>query len=338
MVVNHGDANLTPPGRFAISRCLPTARSESLDSGSTAEAGLATEVVERSTARRLPSGAVREITPAGETVRPFLNPLRAVLHLWHHRDLIHQLTVRDLVARYRGSFLGVLWSLLLPLLMLCVYTFVFSMVFTARWGTQPDGRGQVALILFAGLIPYNFFAEMIGGAPVLVISNPSYVKRVVFPLEVLPLVKLGSALFQAFVSAGVLLVAVLLARHSLSPTVLLMPVAWIPLVILALGATYALAALGVFVRDVGQAVTVILPFLFFLTPIVYPLEAVPAAFQVFAWMNPIAHVVEDARRTAIFAMMPKWRAFAINCTLSSALAFASFLFFMRSKRHFHDAL
>jgi len=281
---------------------------------------------------------VREITPAGDPVRPFLNPVRTGLHLWRQRHLVRQLTVRDLAARYRGSFLGFLWSLLVPIAMLAVYTFVFSYVFRARWGVDEEHRSLVPLLLFAGLIPFNMFSEVVSIAPMLVVGNASYVKRIVFPLEILPLVKLLGALVHALVSAAVLVAAMLIARTTPPPTFALMPLAWLPLLLLTVAVTYVLAALGVFVRDVGQAIAIVLPFVFFLTPIVYPPEAVPAQLQFVPWMNPIAHVVDDARRTAIFGMGLKWRAFAINTLLCGTLAFGGFLFFMKSKRAFHDAL
>jgi lipopolysaccharide transport system permease protein len=285
-----------------------------------------------------PSTLVREVTPVGEAVRPFLNPLRIVVHLWRHRHLVRHLTVRELAARYRGSFLGIMWSMLLPLFTLAIYTFVFSLVFKARWGVADQGRGLVALILFAGIIPFNVFSEVVSVAPSTILGNPGYVKRVVFPLEVLPLVKFLGALVQGLVSAVVLVLAIAIMRGTLSPTLAFMPIAWVPLLLLALGTSYGLSALGVFVRDVGQAVVVILPFLFFLTPIVYPIEAVPAQLRFIPWMNPLAHVVEDARRTAIFGLAPNWRAFANNCVLCGTFAYVGFLFFMKSKRAFHDAL
>jgi lipopolysaccharide transport system permease protein len=281
---------------------------------------------------------VREITPAGEAVRPFLNPLHTLAHLWRQRHLVRQLTARDLAARYRGSFLGIVWSLLVPMMMLALYTFVFSVVFRARWGVDENHKGMVALVLFAGLIPYNMFSEVVAVAPTLVVGNANYVKRVVFPLEILPLVKFLAAFVHALISAGVLVLAIVVARQTPPPTLVLMPIAWIPLVLLTLAVTYVFAALGVFVRDVGQAIAIVLPFIFFLTPIVYPPEAVPDRFAFVPWMNPIAHVVDDARRTAIFGMGLKWRAFAINCVLCGGLAFAGFLFFVKSKRAFHDAL
>ncbi len=281
--------------------------------------------------------SVRALTPAGEPIRPFLNPWRAVVHCWRLRSLVSELTRRELAARYRGSFLGALWSLLAPNLMLSAYTFVFSIIFKGRWGNHDQGHGQFALTLFAGLVPYNVFAEVVGSAPALILGNASYVKRVVFPLEVLPLVRVLSATVQGLVSAAVLLLGVAVSG-GLSPVAVLTPVAWVPLLLLALAAAYALAALGVFVRDTAQAVTVLLPIIFFLTPIVYPLEAVPAGFQALLWLNPLTLVVEDCRRTAVFGLPPRWTWWSVSVFASAALALGSFVCFMKAKRGFHDAL
>jgi hypothetical protein len=202
-VTHHPDTPFEPPAAGAAARWTRTAEAARPEPSPIA--------TPRAT-------VVREVTPAGEAVRPYLNPLRIAAHLWQHRGLVRQLTVRDLAARYRGSFLGVFWSLLVPLLMLGVYTFVFSIIFPARWGVTDGGRGVVALILFAGLVPFNFFSEMVSVAPALVVGNPSYVKRVVFPLEVLPLVKCLSALFQALVSVAVLVFGLLVMRQAVPPS------------------------------------------------------------------------------------------------------------------------
>lgn len=285
-----------------------------------------------------PASPVRELTAAGQSIRPFLNPLRILAHLARHRHLTLQLTRRELAARYRGSLLGTVWALLVPLSTLAVYTFVFSVVFRARWGAADEGRGVFALTLFAGLIPFNVFSEVVSTSPVVVLGNPGYVKRVVFPLEVLPLVRFLCALFQGLVSAGVLVLGLVVLRGHVPATIALMLVAWIPLMLMAVASAYFLAALGVFIRDIGQAVIVVLPFLFFLSPIIYPIDAVPAPLRPFINLNPIAHVVEDCRRTAIFGVAPDWHWFVRTLVLGTILALAGFLFFMKSKRAFHDAL
>lgn len=280
---------------------------------------------------------VQEFSPAGDPLRRFLNPLYTLAHFWHSRHLISALTRRELAARYRGSFLGTLWSLLVPLLMLCVYTYVFSVVFKARWGTTTDSKGLVALTLLTGLVPYNLFAEVVATAPALVIGNTNYVKRVVFPLEILPLVRFLAALVPALISAGVLVLGLVLAG-GLHTTLPLMLVAWLPLLLLSIAAAYFLAALGVFVRDTGQVVQVVLPIIFFLSPILYPPEAVPASLQSLARLNPIAHVVEDCRRTAVFGLAPNWHWLVANTLACGVVALGSFLFFIKGKRAFHDAL
>jgi lipopolysaccharide transport system permease protein len=278
------------------------------------------------------------VTPRGEAVTPFLNPFRVVAHLWSFRRLAWQLTQRELAARYRGSFLGTLWSLLVPLTMLVVYTFVFSVVFHSRWGVEQEGHGLFALTLLAGLTPFNVFSEVVATSPAVVLANPGYVKRVVFPLEVLPLVRFLASVTQGLISALVLVLGILVLRGTLPVTLLLMPIAWLPLLLIALGAAYVLSALGVFVRDIGQAVTVVLPLLFFLSPIIYPIEAVPPQFRFVTALNPIAHVVEDCRRVAIFGLQPDWKWFVRTMAVGCVAAFTGFLVFMKSKRAFHDAL
>jgi len=186
-------------------------------------------------------------------------------------------------------------------------------------------------------VPFNFFSEVLASAPGVIVGNANYVKRVMFPLEVLPLVKFASALVQGMVSAGVLVLG-LAVKDALQPTLGLMPLAWLPIILLGLASAYLLAALGVFLRDTAQVVQVVLPFLFFLSPIVYPMDAVPARLQRIVWLNPIAHVVEDCRRTAVFGLGPGWRGLVLHTAGGAVLAFAAFLFFMKSKRAFHDAL
>ena len=277
-------------------------------------------------------------TPGGEAVRPFANPLRAAAHLWRLRRLTWQLAERELAARFRGSFLGILWSFLLPLMMLAVYTFVFAIVFQTRWVGQDGQRPIVALILFAGIVPFNLLSEVLATAPQAITANPGYVKRIVFPLEVLPLVRFLVALVNALASMVVLVFGLLAMRGNLPATLPLFPVVWLPLLLYAVAAAYGLAAFGVFVRDVTHAVGALLPFLFFLTPIVYPAEAVPEGFRFVAHLNPIAHVVDDSRRVLVFGMQPGWPVLAANATLAAALAFVTFLAFMKSKRAFHDGL
>jgi len=259
--------------------------------------------------------------------------------LWRHRRLVLQLIRRDVEARYRGTALGLVWSLLHPLVLLGIYTFVFGMVFRARWSDPGQGSlGQFALVLFCGLIVLNLFAECVGRAPGLIVASPSYVKKVVFPLEVLPVVVLGAALFNAVISLLMLVAARLLVDGLLPATLPLAPLVLLPLVLMALGTSWALASLGVFLRDLGQLVGLLLQVLMFLTPVFYPLEAVPARVRTLIALNPLAPIVEDFRRVVLWGRMPDWRGWALSLLVGGGIMIAGHAWFTRTKQAFADVL
>ncbi len=279
------------------------------------------------------------ISPRGESIRGFFNPVRIVTHLWQYRDLIRQLTWREVAGRYKGSFIGMGWSFIQPLVMLGVYTFVFSVIFKARWGVGGDeGKAAFALTLFMGLLTFNVFAEVANSAPTLVLGNVNYVKKVVFPLEILPLVRLFSALINAVFSLGVLFVGILVVTHFIHWTALLLPLIWLPMMMFTLGCGYFLASLGVFVRDIGSVIGVLTTILFFLTPIFYPISIVPERFHVFYRLNPLAIFVEDARRVVLWGLLPDWPWFFFGLVLSVAALILGFLWFMKSRKAFADVL
>ena len=182
--------------------------------------------------------------------------------------------------------MGLTWSFFNPLIMLTVYTFVFSVVFKARWSVAGEDKINFAIILFVGLIAYNLFAECINRAPGLILSNSNYVKKVVFPLEVLPSVALGSALFHAAVSLTVLLAAQLIINQRLPWTVVIFPVILLPLLLATMGFAWVLSALGVYVRDIGQVTTIFTTILMFLSPLFYPVSALPKAYEFLLQLNP----------------------------------------------------
>ena len=284
-------------------------------------------------------GNIKTISPRGESVGEFFNPARIAAHLWKYRDLIRQLTWREVVGRYKGSFIGLGWSFIQPLIMLGVYTFVFSVIFKARWGVEADeGKGAFALALFMGLITFGIFSEVANSAPSLVLGNVSYVKKVVFPLEILPLVRLFSALINALFSLGVLFVGILIVNHFIHPTALLFPLIWMPMLLFTLGCGYFLASLGVFVRDIGTVVGVVTTMLFFLTPIFYPVSAVPEQFRIVSRMNPLALFVEDARKVVLWGLPPDWSWFIFGMALSGAVFIVGFVWFMKSKKAFADVI
>ncbi len=270
-------------------------------------------------------------------MRPFLFIDHA--DFWRHRYLIWQMTRREVVGRYRGSLLGLLWSFFHPLLMLAVYTFVFSVVFQARWsvGNGRD-RTEFAIVLFAGLIFFNLFAEIVNRSPGLILEHPNLVKKVVFPLEILPLVAAGSALFHAMVSLTVLLLFELAVHRQLPVTALFIPLVLAPFLLLTLGISWLLASLGVYVRDVAQTVGIATTALMFISPIFFPLSALPAGIRPVLQFNPLALIIEQARGVLVFGAVPDWTSLAVYGAVSVLVFFFGLWGFNKLRRGFADVL
>ncbi len=257
--------------------------------------------------------------------------------LWQHRALVRQMVQREVVGRYRGSFLGLLWSFVTPVLMLSVYTFVFSVVFQARWGGSGENRFEFALVLFAGLIVFNLFSECVARAPGLVLSNANYVKKVIFPLEILPWVSLGSALFHAAISIGVLVLSLGVAL-SLPWTAVFLPLVLLPLVLLVMGLSWLLASLGVFVRDVSQFVGMVMTVLMFMSPIFYPASALPEAVRGWLFLNPLTFIIEQTRDVLIWGNQPNWSGLALYTLFALAMMQAGYFWFQKTRKGFADVL
>ena len=265
--------------------------------------------------------------------------LRFAGSLRRHQQLWWRLTERDIAGRYRGSVLGWGWSLLTPLFMLVVYTFVFSTVFKARWGALDDaGPMGFAINLFAGLIVFNLFAECATQAPNLVLSHANYVTKVIFPLEVLGAVTVGTALFHACTSAVVLFGFELLVVKTIPITSLWLPLVWLPLVLGSLGLTWLLSALGVFLRDLGQVIGVVVSMLMFLSAVFYPLSALPPSWQPVLGLNPRVIVIEQTRRVAVEGQLPSLRYLVLGSLLALGLCELSYRTFCQARRGFADVL
>jgi len=259
--------------------------------------------------------------------------------LWRNRQLAWQMVRREVAGRYRGSIIGLAWSFLNPLLMLVVYTFVFSVVFKARWSTNgEESRTDFAITLFTGMIVFNLFAELINRAPGLIVSNASYVKKVLFPLEILPWVSLGSVLFHSLVSLIVLLLAQLLFKLSLPWTSIFLPLVLLPLVIASLGLAWFLAALGVYIRDVGQVTGVFTTVLMFISAVFYPVSILPASYQTWLQLNPLVLIITESRNVLIFGTLPNWPALGLVLILSLVTAAGGFWFFQKMRKGFADVL
>jgi lipopolysaccharide transport system permease protein len=258
---------------------------------------------------------------------------------WRQRQLILQMTRREVVGRYRGSLIGVAWSFINPLLMLCLYTFVFSVVFKSRWGvSENESRVDFAIILLAGMIVFGIFSDVVNRAPGLIVSNVNYVKKVVFPLEILPWVAVGSTLFHNCVSLVVLLLVQLVLTLSLPWTVVLFPLVILPLIFIALGLAWFLAATGVFVRDVGQITGVITTVAMFLSALFYPVSALPPAYQPWLKLNPLVLIIAESRNVLVFGKLPDWRALSITLLSSLIVAFAGFWWFQKIRKGFADVI
>ncbi len=255
-----------------------------------------------------------------------------------HRSLIYNLVKREVIGRYRGSMMGILWSFFNPVLMLVVYTFVFSVVFKARWVGGTDSKTEFALVLFAGLMVYNLFAECINRSPGLVLGNVNYVKKVVFPLEILPVVAIGSAAFHLLVSLLVWLIFYLIYFGIPQATLLLFPLVLMPFFLLTLGFSWFLASLGVFLRDVSQIVGVMTTALMFLSPIFYPITALPQEYHIFLQINPLTFVIEQARDVMIWEKGMNWIAWAIYLLLAAIMAWLGFAWFQKTRKGFANVL
>ncbi len=273
------------------------------------------------------------------TTAHYLNPLATLRHLWKSRELSAQFMHREVVGRYQGSQLGLSWAVIQPLLTLLVYTVVFGVILKARWSEAAPSHAQFALTLFCGMIVFGVFSEGAVRAPSLIVDNPNYVKKVVFPLEVLPVAVLGGTLFNALLGLAILVAGLVLTGSGPSWHALYLPVVLVPLVMLTLGVSWFLASLGVFVRDVRQIAAILFSqLLFFLTPVIYPLSAVPERLRWLIAANPLAVIVEEARGSLIWGRSPDWPAILRVTVLSAVVMQLGYAWFMRSKRGFADVL
>jgi len=259
--------------------------------------------------------------------------------LWCNRQLILQMTKREVVGRYKGSAMGLLWSFLNPVFMLAVYTFVFSVVFKARWGVDGnESKTQFAIVLFVGMIVHSLFAEVLNRAPSLILSNVNYVKKVIFPLEILPVISMGAAIFHSLVSLVVLLIAFVIFNGYLHWTAIFIPLVLLPLVILTLGFAWVLASIGVFLRDVGQTIGIVTTVMMFLSPVFFPVTSMPEAYRPLIMANPLTFIIEQSREVLIWGHTPNWAGLGIYTLAATAVAWSGYAWFQKTKKGFADVL
>ncbi|SIT42339.1 ABC polysaccharide efflux pump, inner membrane subunit [Paraburkholderia ribeironis] len=262
---------------------------------------------------------------------------KVLLDLLTHRQLLMQLMRRDIASRYRGSLFGTIWAFLNPLLMLSLYTVVFGVFLHARWAGTSNSL-QFSVVLFAGLIIFNFFAECLGRAPMFIGGHVNYVKKVVFPLELLSWMTVGTALFHACMSMLVWIVFAALVYGTVQWTLAFLPLIFVPLIFMTVGTSWIVSSLGVYVRDIGQIIGVLTSFIMFLCPIFYATESLPRAFQALLRANPLTFIVQQARAVMLGGQLPDFPMLAIYIVSSFVFAWLSLAWFQRARDGFADVL
>lgn len=267
-----------------------------------------------------------------------ISPVRAAKQLFRSRELITQLTWRDVAGRYRGSLAGLLWSFLNPLFSLAMYTFVFGIVFKARWGLKSENTFDFALVLFAGLIVHGLLSECIVRGPSLILDNSAYVKQVVFPLEILPLVALGSSVFHSAISIVLLVIIWAVTHGGATLSTAFIPLLLAPLCLIAAGLGWLLSATTVYFRDIGQIVNFVNTGLLFFSPIFYPADSVPEPFRSVIELNPLTYVIEHLRGALISGELPDAASYLVYLSISVGVAWIGYASFQKMRRGFADVI
>ena len=267
------------------------------------------------------------------------NPLLSINVLIQNWDLLVQLTKRNIAMRYRGSALGLFWSFAQPLMMLGVYSFVFGIVFKARWGEGIEtGGAAFPVIMFCGMAVFNIFSESVNNCTSVIVGNPSYVKKVIFPLEILPLTVVAASFIFGLAWFFMLLLGVAFFMGHISWTMILFPITFIPLLLLTAGVSYFVASLGVYLRDIQQVVAIITQILFFMTPIFYPISIVPEKIRWVLEYNPLSSLVEQTRIIFLYGRQPDWLICSIIFLASYLVFLIGFAWFSKKKKGFADVI
>jgi lipopolysaccharide transport system permease protein len=268
-----------------------------------------------------------------------LNILLTYLVPWRFADLIRQFAKREIAARYRQSLLGTLWAFLTPLLMLGVYTFVFRHVLKLRWGSSlNESNLDFSLRLFAGLSVFNFFAECITRAPRLILDQPNLVKKVIFPLEIWPWISAVVSLANLAVALMLLLLFRAWDKGGLPITAISIPMVWLALLPLCVGLGWWLAAIGTYVRDLSQVLGMVVSLLMFLSPVFFPLEALPTAMQSWMFLNPLTLPITQTRLVLLDGLWPNWLSTAMHFVACCAIAVSGAAFFKAARKGFADVV
>jgi lipopolysaccharide transport system permease protein len=252
-------------------------------------------------------------------------------------NLILSLARRELAARYKGSVLGIVWALVTPIVMIAIFTFLFAEIFKARFGLSAS-PWDYALYLFCGLLPWTAFQESLQLSSTTIVSHANLVKRVVFPLETLPVAQTLASLANQMFGTVALLIALVVIRHELHLTILWLPVLIVPQWIATLGAAWLLASLGVFLRDIVPGITLVLMAWMYLTPIIYPESIVPPRYLPYIQLNPFTPLINCYRRVLIDGLPPDWQGLAYF-TVFAMISFAfGYWWFAKTRKNFADVI
>jgi lipopolysaccharide transport system permease protein len=260
---------------------------------------------------------------------------------WAKFDLLRTLVRRDLEARYKGSVLGNLWPLVNQLSQLLIYTYVFAIVLKVKLSLQgvADNNFTFGLWLFAGLLPWIAFTSGLTQASTSVIAQPNLVKKVVFPLGMLPLVPVFSAFIESSFGLIALIFSVALTTHTLHTTLVLLPLVWITQLLLTTGLGYLTSALTVFLRDVPQTLGLVINIWFYMTPIIYPASAIPETFRGWVfWLNPIASISEVYRDIILVGEIKHWAEWCVATSISFLVFWLGKYVYQRLRQSFADVL
>ena len=272
-----------------------------------------------------------------------MNKLRVLIapfcELINNKDLFSQTLRRSVAQKYKGSYLGIAWNLIMPLIMLSVYTIVFGIVFKAKWDIQvSDSKAEFALALFAGITIYSMFSEVISASPTIIVGNTNYVKKVIFPLEILTMTSIGTSLVQVFFNVVIIVIGKMIFMHFFDLTPLFLIVILIPLIFLLAGLSWIISSIGVFVKDMQQIASVVTLIFGYLTPVFYPVEVVPDSVKFVMYINPLTYIVINARKVLVYKMLPDFRQLAIVTFASYMIMMLGYYFFRKVKVNFADML
>ena len=252
-------------------------------------------------------------------------------------ELIFSFAKRELLARYKGSALGIAWAVLTPVVMIAIFTFIFAGIFGARFGAN-DSHWDYALYLFCGLLPWTMFQESMQQSANTIVAHSNLVKRVVFPLEALPAAQVLAALGTQLFATIALLIATIIIRQRLELTGLWLPVLLIPQLLFVLGSAWLIASLGVFLRDITQGITLLLMAWMYLTPIIYPESIVPERFRTYINLNPFTSLIRSYRRIFLDGAAPDWRGLAYFTAFALVIFILGYWWFARTRKSFADVV